>query len=92
MPYFRSLTLFCILLRAVDILTPRFIKEEVGFIEYEGAYVPLCALVDVDEDDNVVMAGTMRSFNFFGFALFPKLLGNLREYPEKDEHVQVSDA
>lgn len=47
---------------------------------------PICSLKDItDEDDDVVMVGTMRSFNLFGFALWPKLIGELRPYNPYEE-------
>ncbi|AUV59185.1 hypothetical protein HOS86_gp069 [Klebsiella phage vB_KpnM_KpS110] len=86
--YFRSISVLVFLAWVLDICIPRFISEEVAFAlveEGEGedfdAYVPICSLKDItDEDDDVVMVGTMRSFNLFGFALLPKLIGELRPY------------
>lgn len=81
--YFHSLSLLAFFYWLFDILCPRFIKEEVAFVNHEGQqdlWIPLCALSDVTESDEVGMVGTMRSFNLFGFALFPKLIGELRPY------------
>lgn len=73
----------------LDVLIPRFIKEEVAFgLEGEtedpevNEYYPMCALKDIGEDefDDVHMVGTMRSFNLFGIAFFPKLIGELRPF------------
>lgn len=76
-----------------DIIIPRFIKEEVAFGLLGGTedpevdeYYPICALADVhDEDTEVVMIGVMKSFNLFGFALFPKLMGELYPYEPTTE-------
>ncbi|WVP82771.1 hypothetical protein vBEcoMJN03_1910 [Escherichia phage vB_EcoM_JN03] len=89
--YFRSLSLPAFFYWLFDILCPRFIKEEVAFVNHEGQqdlWIPLCALSDVTESDEVGMVGTMRSFNLFGFALFPKLIGELRPY-NPDEEVEA---
>lgn len=85
--YIRSISIFAFFAKLFSILIPRFIKEEVAFTLYEegetpedNTYFPICALDDVDETDDVQMVGMMRSFNLFGFALFPKLIGELRPY------------
>lgn len=90
--YVRSITVFAFISKFISIMIPRFIKEDVAFVLYEegttpddNTYFPICALDDVDESDDVQMVGTMRSFNLFGFGLFPKLIGELRPYiPETD--------
>ncbi|UGL60181.1 hypothetical protein [Salmonella phage vB_SenAc-pSC20] len=89
--YFRSLSLLTFFYWLFDILCPRFIKEEVAFVNHEGQqdlWIPLCALSDVTESDEVGMVGTMRSFNLFGFSLFPKLIGELHPY-NPDEEVEA---
>ncbi|CAB5508633.1 hypothetical membrane protein [Salmonella phage Se_EM1] len=89
--YFHSLSLLTFFYWLFDILCPRFIKEEVAFVNHEGQqdlWIPLCALSDVTESDEVGMVGTMRSFNLFGFALFPKLIGELHPY-NPDEEVEA---
>ncbi|AKJ73847.1 putative membrane protein [Salmonella phage 38] len=89
--YFRSLSLLAFFYWLFDILCPRFIKEEVAFVNHESQqdlWIPLCALSDVTESDEVGMVGTMRSFNLFGFALFPKLIGELHPY-NPDEEVEA---
>lgn len=76
----------------LDVLTPRFIKEEVAFGLYGETedpdvdeYFPMCALKDIVEGEpGIVMVGTMRSFNLFGFALFPKLIGDLRPFDPEE--------
>lgn len=90
--YIRSITIFTFLLKMASIMIPRFIKEDVAFVLYEegatpddNTYYPLCALDDVDITDEVHMVGLMRSFNFFGFGLFPKLIGELRPYEAQGE-------
>lgn len=89
--YFRSLSLLTFFYWLFDILCPRFIKEEVAFVNHEGQqdlWIPLCALSDVTESDEVGMVDTMRSFNLFGFSLFPKLIGELHPY-NPDEEVEA---
>ncbi|WPJ72111.1 hypothetical protein DEEACLCL_00094 [Salmonella phage CRW-SP2] len=90
--YVRSITMFTFFAKLVSILIPRFIKEDVAFMLYEkgatpeeNTYFPICALDDVDETDEVEMVGVMRSFNLFGFGLFPKLIGELRPYIPQSE-------
>ncbi|AIM51341.1 hypothetical protein HQ81_0190 [Dickeya phage phiDP23.1] len=85
--YLRSCAPIVFFIFLLDILIPRFIKEEVAFGllgETEDPeideYYPMCALKDIEEGEDVAMIGTMRSFNLFGFALFPKLIGELRPY------------
>lgn len=84
--YFRSISVLVFLVWVLDICIPRFICEEVAFTLVEegedgDCYVPVCSMKDItDEDDDIVMVGTMKSFNLFGFALMPKLIGELRPY------------
>lgn len=89
--YFRSISVLVFLGWVLDICIPRFISEEVAFALLEegedgDSYIPICCMKDItDEDDDVVMVGTMRSFNLFGFALFPKLIGELHPYDPYEE-------
>lgn len=92
--YVRSLNMFGWILWIFDIIIPRFIKEEVAFIEVGvDEVMPLCALADVEEDDDSIVAvGTMKSFNLFGMALWPKLVGELREYEPTGEMDDVDSS
>ncbi|HIC4115622.1 TPA: hypothetical protein ACW4JH_000045 [Salmonella enterica] len=85
--YLRSAAPVVFIISLFDFLVPRFIKEEVAFGLYGETedpevdeYYPMCALKDIEEGEDVAMVGTMRSFNLFGLALFPKLVGELRPY------------
>lgn len=85
--YVRSLTVFALFAWFIDIVIPRFIKEEVAFGAVDAdTVIPICALADVQpEDTEIIAVGTMRSFNLFGVALFPKLVGELRPYEPDGE-------
>lgn len=68
--------------KILDILIPRFITEEVAF-EYDedlDAYAPAFSIADLGPGEIPQQVGTIRSFNFFGCALFPKLVGELHDY------------
>ena len=90
--YFRSISVLVFFAWVLDICIPRFISEEVAFALVEegedcDSYVPICSMKDItDEDDEIVMVGTMKSFNLFGFALMPKLVGELRPYNPYEEN------
>lgn len=90
--YLRSFAPIVFIIFLLDFLIPRFIKEEVAFGLYGETedpevdeYYPMCSLKDIEEGEDVAMVGTMRSFNLFGFALFPKLIGELRPYEPNPE-------
>lgn len=87
MIFMRRLSALNALLWVIDIVVPRFIREEVAFVhdEEEDAYIPICALSDIQPGEDVDAVGVMRSFNIFGFAFFAKLEGELYEYVEEDE-------
>ena len=58
----------------LDILIPRFITEDVAVLEIDGEYSPICNVDDLkayDVYDKIIM---VRTFNFFGFGLFPKMI------------------
>lgn len=85
--YLRTAAPVVFIIFLLDFFIPRFIKEEVAFGLYGETedpevdeYYPMCALKDIEEGEDVAMVGTMRSFNLLGFALFPKLIGELRPY------------
>lgn len=85
--YLRNFHLLNFLYFVYDVLMPRFVTREVAFVlceEIEGGsqdeYMPLCDMEDLHEDDDVHMVGTIRSFNLFGFGLFPKLIGELHPF------------
>jgi len=59
----------------VDILTPRFITEEVAVLVLEnGDYQPICQFIHLRPGEYYDKKVTIRTFNFFGFGLFPKLI------------------
>ncbi|AYN55392.1 hypothetical protein [Dickeya phage Coodle] len=89
--YLRTCTPVMFLLFLLDVLVPRFIEEVVAFGMCDDSedpdvyeYYPMCALKDIAEGEEVAAVGTMRSFNLFGFALFPKLIGELRPYDPEE--------
>ncbi|MNO80850.1 hypothetical protein D3C76_720700 [compost metagenome] len=80
--------------RLLDILVPRFITEDVALI---NAYcddcdhphlMPVCCLADVDPDEEFDAIGTMSCFNLFGWALFAKLVGDVRPWVNPHDGVR----
>lgn len=56
-----------------DMLVPRFITEEVAYIEAEESYEILGPL-KYQPEGTYDAIGTLQGFNLFGMMLFPKLL------------------
>ncbi|MDQ7104195.1 hypothetical protein REA38_11605 [Serratia sp. MF2] len=68
--------------KLLDIILPRFIEEKVLF-DYDEvieAYLPVCSVNDLKPGEYFPMIGTIKSFNFFGIGLFPKLVGKLEKF------------
>jgi len=58
-----------------DLLMPRFIVENVAFIENDkGVLEPFCREADLRPNEAFDVIKPVKSFNFFGFALFSKLV------------------
>lgn len=58
----------------LDIVVPRFVTEEVAFVELEDGYHIIAPLANIQEGESYHATGMIRCFNFFGFALFPKMV------------------
>lgn len=66
--------------RLLDIIVPRFITEDVA-LEFNGDhYIIVCCMDDVWPGESFDAIGTMQTFNFFGFGLFPKHIGEVRPW------------
>lgn len=64
----------------LDVLIPRFMTEEVALADTGDSYVIACSVVDLEPGEIPDAVATMRIFNLFGFALFPKMIGEPRPY------------
>lgn len=89
--FIRNSWLLVCFVRFLDVVVPRFIQEEVAFYEVgqdgeDILYAPLCAMRDLTEADvDATVVGTMRSFNLFGMALWPKLVSTLEPIEPESE-------
>lgn len=66
-----------LLKKILDLAIPRFLDEDVALVEINGNYeivYPISDLRPLEKFDAVV---TMRVFNLFGWALFPKQVGEI---------------
>jgi hypothetical protein len=66
--------------KILDILIPRFITEDVALVECDEGYEIACSMKDVQPWEDFHGVVTMQCFNFFGFGLFPKKVGHVREF------------
>lgn len=66
-----------------DVIVPRFLTEYVALQEMEDGYVIVCALHDVEEDENFDAIMKMQTFNFFGLGLFHKSIGDIIPWSER---------
>jgi hypothetical protein len=66
--------------KILDVLIPRFMTEDVALIDTGERYEIVCSMVDVMEWERFDGVATMRVFNFLGFALFPKMIGEVRPW------------
>lgn len=72
--------------RWLDIIIPRFLTEDVAVELLECAHcdeqhvLPVCAMYDVALGETFDGVATMRSFNLFGFGLFPRIIGEPRPW------------
>lgn len=61
--------------KLLDILLPRFITEEVALRDDGDHLTIVCSLSDVKPGERFDAVGTIRSFNLFGLAIFPRTVG-----------------
>lgn len=80
--------------RWLDILIPRFVSEETavqnqlcGHCEIEHPQ-PVCAMSDIEPGEVYDGIVTVRFFNFFGEALFPRLAGPIRPWVNPHDKVR----
>lgn len=71
--------MLCFLL---DVITPRFIEEDVAFMEFDGEIRPLYKVEEVLEGERVDYVGRVRSFNLMGFAIGGRLVGRPMAFDE----------
>lgn len=69
------------LAKLLDIITPRLLTEEVALTEVGDHYEIACSMADVRPGERFDAVATMRTFNLFGMALFPELIGEPRAWP-----------
>lgn len=59
----------------LDLLIPRMVTENVAFIENgKGELIQICREIDLLPHEKFDAILPVRSFNFLGFGLFPKIL------------------
>lgn len=63
-----------------DIILPRFITEDVALHDNGDCYEIVCCMSDIQEGERFDGIVTMRTFNLFGLAIFPKQVGEVRPW------------
>lgn len=70
----------------LDILVPRFITEDYALMNGycddcdEPHLMPICAMEHVEPGEEFDAIVTMSCFNLFGWALFPRMVGEVRPW------------
>ena len=81
--------------RLLDILIPRFMTENAAV---DNTYcdhcdnphlVAICCMDDVEPGEEFEGIVTMSFFNLFGFALFPKQVGDVRPWVNPHDEVKA---
>lgn len=80
------------LTRLLDIITPRFVTEEVALRDDGQHLVIACSMADVRPGECFDGVATMRNFNLFGMALFPVMVGEARPWPGTESSADQADA
>ena len=65
----------------INAFTPRFITETVAFQLLDDGYHIIAPMWLLDDGESYDATGEMRSFNLFGWAIFPRLLGKIDTTP-----------
>lgn len=65
----------------LDAFTPRFVTDEVAFSMDEQGYHLIGSMWMLDPGERYDATGKIRSFNLFGWAIFPKLIGDIDRAP-----------
>lgn len=68
-----------------DIVIPRFITEDsaVTWSVQDERYEIVCSMLDVLEHERFDGIVTVKTFNFFGFGLFPKAVSKVKPWSFK---------
>ncbi len=77
-----------LLKKILDLAIPRFLDEDVALVEINGNYEIVCHISDLRPLEKFDAVVTMRVFNLFGWALFPKQIGEVKLW---DEYFGKSD-
>ncbi|XEI31176.1 hypothetical protein NMD14_10120 [Aeromonas veronii] len=64
----------------IDLLTPRYITEDVALELRDDGYYPVCSMDDIEEGERFDGVVAMRSFTWFGVAWPSKLVGEVRPW------------
>lgn len=76
---------YAVVVFLLDMLVPRMMTERTALVIAETAadgehfYDVLCAFDDLDYMESYDATCVMHFFNFFGFALLPKIIGEIDE-------------
>ncbi len=70
--------------KLLDVLVPRFLQEDVAPIDVGTHYEIVCAISDLQPGEEYDAVATMQTFNFFGLALFPKMVGGVRPFQSSE--------
>jgi hypothetical protein len=65
----------------LNAFVPRFITEDVAFEKLDDGYSIICPLWLLDAGEQYDGIGQVRSFNIFGWAICPKLIGSIDKTP-----------
>lgn len=65
----------------IDAFMPRFVTDKVAFELIDGCYCGIGPLWLLEPGERYDATGTFRSFNLFGWAMFPKLIGEIDKTP-----------
>lgn len=64
----------------LDVVIPRFITEDVA-LEYndeQEGWDIVCPVKNIQEGEEFEAFATVKSFNLFGYGLFPRMVGEVR--------------
>ncbi|MDG9928495.1 MULTISPECIES: hypothetical protein [unclassified Pseudomonas] len=75
--------------RLLDFLLPRFITEDVALVDAGDHLEIIGRLADAPPGFVPAAVATIRSFNLFGWAICPRMIGEPREWPESTEGDQA---
>lgn len=64
-------------MKIIDMAIPHFLDEYVALVEINGNYEIVCPVSDLRPLEKFDAVVKMRCFNLFGWALFPKQIGEI---------------